>query len=145
MAKAHFLILSDSRVRAALKKAWTDSHPGVFGGHEEGGFILRDSTGEVTVLRWQRGTQDTISLPSHPDCKIGEDEIIASFHAHPNTGDDYLQEPSETDKRAVRDDPDLKGENYVGEFVISAETIYLITPAGRVRELSDTQEYFSEE
>ncbi|MDQ3011546.1 MAG: DUF4329 domain-containing protein [Acidobacteriota bacterium] len=110
MAKAHFLILSDSRVQAALKKAWTDSHPGVSGGHEEGGFILQDSTGELTVLRWQQGKQDTISLPSHSDCKIGEDKIIASFHTHPNTGDDYLQEPSETDKRAVRDDLELKGE-----------------------------------
>lgn len=145
MAKAHFIILGDSSVQAALKKAWADSRPGVSGGHEEGGFILQDSDGKLIVLHWQRGKQDTISLPSHYDCKIGEDEIIASFHTHPNTGNDYLQEPSETDKRAVRDDPDLKGENYVGEFVISAETIYLITPAGRVRELNETQTYFAEE
>lgn len=106
---------------------------------------MQDSDGKLSVLHWQRGKQDTITLPSHSDCKIGEDEIIASFHTHPNTGNDYLQEPSETDKRAVRDDPDLKGENYVGEFVISAETIYLITPAGRVRELNETQTYFAEE
>lgn len=145
MAKPHFTILNNSRIQAALKNAWADSQPGVSGGHEEGGFILQASTGELSILRWQRGSQDTISLPPHAECKIGDDEIIASFHTHPNTGDDYLQEPSETDKRAVRDDPNLKGENYVGEFVISAETIYLITTAGRVRELNDTQEYFSEE
>jgi hypothetical protein len=41
-----------------------------------------------------------------------------------------LQEPSETDKRAVRDDPDLKGNDYVGEFVISQAVIYLVSPAG---------------
>ncbi len=145
MANAHFTILSDSGIQAALKKAWADSKPGASGGHEEGGFILQDAAGGLSVLRWQRGKQATISLPPHPGCKIGEDEIIASFHTHPNTGDDYLQEPSETDKRSVRDDPNLKGENYVGEFVISTETIYLITPAGRVRELNDTQDYFSEE
>jgi len=55
----------------------------------------------------------------------------------------YLQEPSETDKRAVRDDPDLKGSDYVGEFVISYEMIFLITPAGRVREVAETRELFA--
>ncbi len=59
-------------------------------------------------------------------------EIVASFHTHPNTGPGFLQEPSETDKRAVRDDPDLKGAAYEGELVISADWIYLIAPNGRV-------------
>ncbi len=70
-------------------------------------------------------------------------EIVASFHTHPNTGSDYLQEPSETDKRAVRDDPDLKGEDYVGEFVISQAVIYLVSPAGQVREMDDTDAVLS--
>ena len=39
-----------------------------------------------------------------------------------------------------KDDPDLKGSEYVGELVISAEVIYHITPAGRVRELGATEE-----
>jgi hypothetical protein len=144
MAKAHLSILNAPDVRAALRQAWFDSKPGTSGGHEEGGFVLRNSNGELSVSRWHKGEQDAINLPPHPACKFGENEIVASFHTHPNTGDDYLQEPSESDKRAVRDDADLKGESYVGEFVISAETIYLITPAGRVREINDTQEYFSE-
>ncbi len=71
-------------------------------------------------------------------------EIVASFHTHPNTGSDYLQEPSETDKRAIRDDPDLKGENYIGEFVVSQMVIYLVTPTGQVREMDDTQVVFTE-
>lgn len=145
MAKTHFSILNSPDVRATLKQAWLDSNPGISGGQEEGGFILQNPDGGLSVVRWPRGKQNEISLLPHPNCKIGEDEIIASFHTHPNTGSDYLQEPSETDKRAVRDDPDLKGESYVGEFVISAETIYLITPAGRVRELNDTETYFAEE
>jgi hypothetical protein len=62
-------------------------------------------------------------------------DIVASFHTYPNTGPDVLQEPGETDKRAVRDDPDLKGLECTGEFVLSEETIYLITPAGHVREI----------
>lgn len=36
-----------------------------------------------------------------------------------------FQEPSDTDKRAVRDDPDLKGEFYEGELVISQKKVYL--------------------
>jgi hypothetical protein len=75
---------------------------------------------------------------------MGGNPIVASFHTHPNTGADFLQEPSETDKRAVRDDPDLKGADYVGEFVIAQGTIYLIAPNGQVREVADTQALFAE-
>ena len=71
-------------------------------------------------------------------------DIVATFHTHPNTGSDYLQAPSETDKRAVRDDPDLKGTFYQGELVISHETIYLIAPNGQVSEVGNTQEMFAE-
>ena len=66
--------------------------------------------------------------------------MVASFHTHPNTGPDFLQEPSETDKRGVRDDVDLKGRGYVGEFVVSDDTVYLVTPAGTVRELGSRAE-----
>ena len=85
-----------------------------------------------------------ILVPPHPGCKVDNLEIVASFHTHPNTSSEYLQEPSETDKRAVRDDPDLKGVEYVGEFVISQAIIYLISPAGQVREMDDTQTVFTE-
>lgn len=43
MAQHRANILNDPAVRAAIKQAWEDSQPGVIGGHEEGGFILRDS------------------------------------------------------------------------------------------------------
>ncbi len=138
MAPQHATILDAAIVRAALKQAWEDSQPGVAGGHEEGGFILQDPAGNFSVVRWRQGAQNTIILPPHPNCKIGENDIAATFHTHPNTGSDYLQEPSETDKRAVRDDPDLKGGFYVGEFVISQATIYLIAPDGRVSEVGET-------
>jgi hypothetical protein len=133
------MLLSQSIVRAALKNAWLDSQPGTENRHEEGGFVV-DSTGDLKVVRWPRGGPDAIDVPTHTGCKIEEAEIVASFHTHPNIGQDYLQEPGETDQRAVRDDPDLKGENYVGEFVVSHEVIYLITPHGQVREIEETGE-----
>ncbi|MGH9767522.1 MAG: hypothetical protein ACREAB_08830 [Blastocatellia bacterium] len=40
----------------------------------------------------------------------------------------------------MRDDTDLKGSEYAGELVISAEIVYLITPAGQVREVGATDE-----
>ena len=123
-------VIANTDIRHALQQAWTDSNPGMTSGHEEGGFVLRDADGSLSVKRWQRGLQDTIHVPSHRNCLFDGLEIIASFHTHPNTGSDYLQEPSETDKRAVRDDPDLKGDEYIGEFVVSQTVIYLVSPAG---------------
>ena len=140
MAQQHAAFLKNPIVISTLEQAWQDSHPGVSGGNEEGGFILRDAAGNMSVDRWPKGAQDTIILPSHPNCKIGGEDIVASFHTHPNTGKDYLQEPSETDRRAVRDDPELKGALYEGEFVISQEKIYLIAPNGQVSAIENTRE-----
>ena len=136
-------VIANTDIRHALQQAWTDSNPGMIGGHEEGGFVVRDADGSLSVRRWQKGLQDTIRVSPHGNCVFDGLEIIASFHTHPNTGSDYLQEPSETDKRAVRDDPDLKGDEYVGEFVISQAVIYLVSPAGQVREMDDTEAVFS--
>lgn len=139
MVQQYVIVLNSSTVRAALKQAWEDSQPGITGRHEEGGFILRDSVGKLSVDRWPKGSQNSIILPPHSECKADDGDIIATFHTHPNTGSDYLQEPSETDRRAVRDDPDLKGELYVGEFVLSQAKIYLIAPGGQVSEAGDMQ------
>jgi hypothetical protein len=137
-------ILSEPDVCAALADAWRDSYPGPTGGHEEGGFILRDFAGKLSVLRWPKGAQDAIDLPPHPNCQIGQQDIVATFHIHPNTGSDYVQEPGETDRRAVRDDPDLKGEAYAGELVISQETVYLVDTNGQVSRLGRTREILGE-
>ncbi len=135
---ASLSFLNDQTILRALWQAWQDSHPGVLGGHEEGGFVLRDANGNVSVSRWRQGEQDRIILPTYQDCRFEGQEIIATFHTHPNTGENYLQEPSETDRRAVRDDPNLKAVFYEGELVISHEKIYLIEPNGQVREIGDT-------
>jgi proteasome lid subunit RPN8/RPN11 len=137
-------ILNDPTIQAALKRAWEDSLPGTSGRHEEGGFILRDADGNVSVARWPTGMQSSILLPQHTACKFDGKDIAATFHTHPNGGGDYLQEPSETDKRAVRDDTDLKGDSYEGEYVVAQEIIYLISPNGQVSEIGYTREILGE-
>lgn len=144
MPKPISSVLNNQTILAALKHAWDDSLPGTSERHEQGGFILLDSEGNLSVARWPKGLQSTINLPQHIDCKFDGQDIAATFHTHPNIGAEYLQEPSETDKRAVRDDPDLKGRFYEGEFVISQETIYLISPNGLVNELGYRSEILGE-
>ena len=50
-------VLSSMVVRSALQQAWTDSNPGMTGGHEEGGFVVKDEVGSLIVRRWQKGSQ----------------------------------------------------------------------------------------
>lgn len=133
-------LLDDLAVRAALRQAWEDSRPGPTGGHEEGGFLLRDAMGLLSAERWPPGVQNSIIVPDHAGCKRRDRDIVATFHTHPNTGSEFLQEPSVTDTRAVRDDPQLKGPSYAGEFVISQETVYLIEPTGHVTDLGATRD-----
>lgn len=144
MAQRRTTLLDDLTIRAALKQAWEGSQPALIGGHEEGGFIFLDKMGNLSVVRWPQGVQNGIILPPHSDCKFGEYDVVATFHTHPNTGSDFLQEPSETDKRAVRDDSDLKGEFYEGEFVVLQDRIYLISPNGQASEVADTWEILGE-
>lgn len=63
-------ILKDPMIRAELKKAWYDSQPGISGGHEEGGFVIRDVGGSLYVLRWSKGTRNSILVPPHNHCTI---------------------------------------------------------------------------
>lgn len=138
MSLTHEAILSDFTVRAALRLSWEDSQPGTARAHEEGGFVLCGPASELSVSRWPHGSQKSISLPPHPECRIGGRDIVATFHTHPNPGTNYLEEPSKTDRRAVRRDSDLKGELYVGEFVISHSRIYLILPNGEAIDVGDS-------
>lgn len=144
MLKRPTTLLRNAIVRAALQQAWQDSNPGTSTGHEEGGFIVQDAKRKLDIVRWPQGAQNSILVVPHHNCKISGKDIVASFHTHPNTGSDFLQEPSETDKRAVCDDPDLKGSVYIGEFVITQAMIYLVTPNGRVRTIANPQAFFVE-
>jgi hypothetical protein len=66
--------------------------------------------------------------------------IVATFHSHPNPGLEFLQEPSLTDIRAVRDDPHLKHAEYEGEYVIGAEAVHVILKNGEVELVGKTKE-----
>lgn len=131
-------ILTDEIVVKALQQAWRDSNPGESGGHEEGGFILLNSTGGLSVERWPYGNSNQIVVPVHENCKYNGLEIVASFHTHPNTGGDYIQVPSMSDIDGVCDDSHLKGPHYIGELVVSGEWVYLIQPNGNVLDLEET-------
>ena len=133
-------VLREPEVQAALKSAWLDSQPGLTGGHEEGGFVVLDADDKLAVKRWPTGEGNLIRVPDHTGCAVDGLPIVATFHTHPNTGPEYLQEPGETDKRGVREDAELKGSLYVGEFVVANDLIYLVTPGGMVRELGSRAE-----
>jgi hypothetical protein len=135
-------IVENQSILSELKQAWFDSEPNVSGGHEEGGFIVSDDFGVLSVIRWEKGTHNEIILPPHKNCFVNGKDIVALFHTHPNTGKDFQQEPSLTDIRAVRDDFDLKGEFYLGEFVVSEENIYLIEPSGQTSIIGKTNAHF---
>ncbi|MEK7706574.1 MAG: hypothetical protein AAB380_01070 [Verrucomicrobiota bacterium] len=128
-------ILRDPPIRVALVEAWKESRPGLTGGHEEGGFIVLGEGDRLNMRRWPTGEGNLIRVPSRVGCTVDGLPIVATFHTHPNTGPDFLQEPGETDKRGVKEDADLKGGLYVGEIVVTNEMIYLITPGGTVREM----------
>jgi len=114
-------------------------------GHEEGGFVLQDSSGQFSVERWPKGYRNEIIVPPHPGGKRGNKEIIATFHTHPNTGPDFQQEPSDTDIRAVRDDPGLKTSLYEGEYVLVKDNIYKIDRFGNVSTIGKTQDILEKE
>lgn len=131
-------ILNDQLIREQLRQAWLDSQPGTDVAHEEGGFVLRGDDGALIVERWPRGAQNEILVPPHSGGKRGTMSIVATFHTHPNVGPDFQQEPSLTDIRAVRDNPDLSDPNYEGEYVISSEWIYCIQRNGDVNVEQET-------
>lgn len=135
-------VLLIPQVKTGLEKAWRDSNPVGIDAHEEGGFVVRGGNEDAVVIRWPKGTTNEIELPPHKNCRFSGKEILLSFHTHPNTGSSFQQEPSITDIRAVKADPDLKGENYLGELVISCENIFLIDPEGEVRTICTFTEYF---
>jgi hypothetical protein len=133
-------ILQCRAIRLVLVEAWLASKPGLAGAHEEGGFIVVDGKGNLSVRRWVSGEGNRIRVPEHLGCLADGLPIVATFHTHPNTGPDYLQEPGETDKRGVSEDAELKGSTYVGEFVVANEMVYLISPSGTVRGLGGRAE-----
>lgn len=131
-------VLDDDSVRGLMRQAWQESYPGTSTAREEGGFILRNPDGAILIERWPRGEQDQIRVPSHSGGRRGNLPIVATFHTHPNSGPAFQQQPSLTDIRAVRDDPDLGHPEFEGEYVISAELIYRVVKEGKFEVVGET-------
>jgi hypothetical protein len=134
------LAFDNPAVRAALRAAWEQSLPGTATAHEEGGFVLQQDDGQLRIEPWPRGRLNEIEVPAHVGGRRNGLIIIATFHTHPNPGADFQQEPSLTDIRAVRHDPNLRHREYEGEVVVSFEKTYQIQPDGSVVVLGDTRE-----
>lgn len=85
-----------------------------------------------------------MAVPPHPKYRISGRRTIATFHTHPNMGDVYRQEPGQVDIRAVKGDFDLKDGDYMGEFVVSQDWVYLIEQSGQVAPVGSTKDILGE-
>lgn len=133
------MILDDEFIRTSFRTAWISSESDSANAHEEGGFVVRQADGTLFVIGWPHGLQNEIFVPPHSGGRRATMPIVATFHTHPNSGPGFSQEPSLTDIRAVRDDPDLSHNEYEGEFVISKNLIYLIRRSGEVEVIGETR------
>jgi hypothetical protein len=129
-------LIHEPIVKAAMRDAIERSKFGPSGGHEEGAFILRASDGQLRIEWWTSGRRRRVGASYYADGKIGDCEIVGSFHTHPNTDPDYVQEPSDTDRDIVAENPKAWGEH----FVISQEFIYHIGSDGKVTIVGRTEE-----
>lgn len=93
-------ILENPTILPELKQVWLDSEPNISGGHEEGGFIVADDFGDLSVIHWEKGTYNEIIVPPHKNCFVEGKDIVASFHTHPNTGKDSTR--AEFDRYSCR-------------------------------------------
>jgi hypothetical protein len=70
-------LLNDIAIRTAMREALRESQPGTKHPTEQGGFIVRDATTlRPVVRRLSVGQADSFQI----------EQIIGSFHTHPNIG-----------------------------------------------------------
>ena len=131
-------VLQNEGGRAELRRAWEESTPDTGTAHEEGGFVLLHPDGSLTVERWPRGRRTKSRSRRTRAAVAGTPSSRRRSTRTRTPRPSYLQGPSPSDIRAVAEDPDLRHPEYEGEYVISAEILYLIEPDGQVRPLGDT-------
>src|SRR2546426_4835347 len=90
-------LLSDRKIRAALKKAAEDSNIGGEFPIEQGGFIVRDSEGKLSMAGWSHGRSNEIQPPLCHDGKDEDKRIVRRFQTHPNVGPGGREAPSQAD------------------------------------------------
>ena len=103
-------LLSDPNVLAGMRQAFEDSDMGGSAPREQGGFLVRDSqTGAFAVARMSSSERDSLAYPICADGLFQGQEIVGSFHTHPNTGHEWRQEPSPQDIRLSKEYPETMG------------------------------------
>ena len=131
-------LLSLPEVLAGMCHAFIESDVGGQCPIEQGGFLLRDfQSHEIRVERLPSSANDSLSFPHCPNGQHAGQEIVGSFHTHPNTGTEWQQEPSSQDIRLSKVYPETMGPY---QFVISRETIYHIDNHGQVTVVGSTSE-----
>ncbi len=129
-------LLALPTVLAGFRQAYDDSDVGGSQPIEQGGFLLCDPhSGEVIVKRLPSSERDSLSYPLCSDGKYQGQEIVGSFHTHPNTGKEWQQEPSPQDVRLSKEFPETMGPH---QFVISRDTIYHVDNNGVVSAVGHT-------
>lgn len=129
-------LLALPQVIAGFRQAYDDSDVGGSQPIEQGGFLVRDShSSEVVIKRLPSSERDSLSYPLCSDGKYQGQEIVGSFHTHPNTGKEWRQEPSPQDIRLSKQFPETMGPH---QFVISSDTIYHVDNNGVVSAVGHT-------
>lgn len=131
-------LLAHPSVVVGMREAYVESDVGGSRPKEQGGFLVRDSqTAFITVRRLPSSAHDSLSYPLCPNGLYQGQEIVGSFHTHPNIGKEWRQEPSPQDIRLSKEYPETMGTH---QFVISRETIYHINNDGLVTVVGRTAE-----
>jgi len=131
-------LLENATIRRAFRDALLESRPGTKTPIEQGGFIVRDAgTLRPVVRRLSVGQADSFQIPMCPDGRFHGEEILGSFHTHPNTGPDWQEEPSRQDIRLVTEYPETVGPWH---FVIGQARTYCIANDGAVKILGATDD-----
>ncbi len=139
-------LLQDPKVQRALAHAIRKSTSNPKNIHEEGGFILQDSKGKIAVRNLPAGGQASLRFPPYLDGRIGNREIIGSFHTHPNagvipgTGFTWDPRPSDRDIDNSRNFPKLFGR--IQYVVARDDKIYAVDNQGNFTEVGDTNDLF---
>lgn len=119
--------LADPRVRKVLRDAYANSNPGEGDFYdpsrkEQGGYIIRrDSAvgrflfGEYKVQWWEPVGPDYI----YPDLPPDNENVVCSFHTHPNNGAGY-------DPSASQADWTEWGHESTPHYIVSGSGVYRI-------------------
>lgn len=95
-------IANDPTVKAALEDAWAASQAdNATNRHEEGGWILEQPDGNITIMHWASGNRSGITPGPTPPAPPGG-RVVGHYHTHPNpptdeNGDQWEQGPSQAD------------------------------------------------